>query len=86
MSVAYDNVIPFPLNGMAAMNVDEVEDQGDPDLKIPRNKVDYIEYMRDMLDPEDYISFLEAVACFEFFETAEEDIQAVVCGYYALKI
>jgi hypothetical protein len=84
LSVAYDNVIPFPLNENLTIN--EVEDQGELNLDIPRNRLDYIEYMRDMLDPDDYISFLEAVACYEFFQAAEEDIQAVVCGYCALKI
>ena len=91
-----NNVIQFPRHKETEL-INEENDQFvfDPNPELmeklygvffPDNRYDFVLYMREFLSEEDYLEFLESIACFEMFNNAHEDIKVIVDHYYTLKI
>lgn len=90
-----NNVIQFPKpKETEILNDDDFDIVFEPDEELigklygeffPNNRYDFVCYLRQFLSEEDYLEFLESIACFEFFNNAHEDIKVIVDHYYTLK-
>ena len=87
-----NNVIQFPR--ASSFNDEDYQIVFEPDEEMlnrlygeffPDNRREFVLYMKEVLSEDDYLEFLESIACYEMFHDAHEDIKVIVDHYYTLK-